>query len=183
MEITNTPVEMTPVQKRALVIYCESATILKDYRPDTFEQISKQLESEDIKASSSSLQRWSKKYKFDEYLQFHIQSIVINDTENKTQQKALSVSVVKSIVDIQRNNELTADCYELMELFAKQTADNYDRTNIIKRDDIKIIKDIATFTGGREDKLLDRIADAGGEKVSSKDILAELDTIDVDIEE
>ena len=183
MEITNTPAEMTPIQKRALELYCESATILKDYRPDTYEQISKKLEKENLKASSSSIQRWSKKFNFDEYLQFHIQSIVINDKENNTQQKALSVAVKKSIVDIERNNELTADCYELMELFAKQTAENYDNTGVIKRDDIKIIKDIAVFTGGREDKLLDRIANAGTEKMSSAEMLEQHKLIELDIED
>jgi hypothetical protein len=183
MEIVNTPSEMTPVQKRALAIFCESATILKDYKPDTFEQISKQLEKEDLKASSSSIQRWSKKYNFDEYLNFHIQSIMINDKENNNQQKAITVAVKKSIVDITRNNELTADCYELMELFAKQTADNFDNTGVIKRDDIKIIKDIATFTGGREDKLLDRIANAGADKITSAEMLEQHKTIEMDIEE
>ena len=70
-----------------------------------------------------------------------------------------------------------------MELFAKQTADNFDNTGVIKRDDIKIIKDIATFTGGREDKLLDRIANAGADKITSAEMLEQHKTIEMDIEE
>ncbi len=182
MEIVNTPAEMTPIQNRALTIFCESATIDKEYKPDTFEQISKQLEKEDLKASSSSIQRWSKKYNFSKYLEFHIQAIIMNDTNNSNQKKALSAAVKKSMVDINRNNELTADCYELMELFTKQVADNYDKHQIIKRDDIKIVKDIAIFTGGREDKLLDRIAEAGGDKISSEKMLEQHKLIEMDIE-
>ena len=183
MEITNAPAEMTPVQKRALTIFCESATIFNDYKPSSYEQISKELEKENLKASSSSIQRWSKKYNFDEYLQYQIQAVIINDTEEAHKNNALTVSVKKSIVDISRNNELTADCYELMELFTKQVAENYDKHNVIKRDDIKIVKDIAVFTGGREDKLLDRIANQGSEKLSSEDIQKEFNEIDVEIED
>ena len=182
MEIKNTPSDMSPLQKRALELYCESATMFTDYKPFTFAKLVEALEKEGLKASSSSLQRWSKKYNFDEYLKFQIQAVMIADQENPINEKALTVSVEKNLVDIKRNNELTADCYELMELFAKQVADNFDKHQVIKRDDIKIIKDIAVFTGGREDKLLDRIAEKGTEKLSSEEMMKEFDAIDVDIE-
>jgi len=182
MEITNAPADMSLLQKRALTIYCESATIFNDYKPFTFARLSEELAKEGLQASSSSLQRWHKKYNFEEYLQFQIQTVIINDKENSIKDKALTISVQKSLVDINRNNELTADCYELMELFAHQVAANYDKHQVIKRDDIKIIKDIAVFTGGREDKLLDRIAERGTDKLSSEDMKKEFDAIDVDIE-
>lgn len=183
MEIANTPVDMTPIQKRALTIYCESATLFNDYKPMTYEQVAKELEKENLKTSASSIHRWSKKYNFEEYLQFQIQALMIADEDKSHEQKAITLSVKRNLVDITRNNELTADCYELMELFTKQVAENYDTHGSIKRDDIKIIKDIAVFTGGREDKLLDRLAGQGSEKLSSEEIQKEFNEIEVEIED
>lgn len=179
----NLEFEMTQAQARALQIYCDSANIHNDYKAKTFEEIATQLKREGYKASSSSVQRWSKKFQFEEHLQIQIQSSLITDKDKKAEHNAITRDVTKKLVDIQRNNELTADCYELMELFTKQVADTYDRTGNIKRDDIKIVKDIAVFTGGREDKLLDRLANTQDEKLSSADMLEQFDTIDVEIEE
>jgi len=97
--------------------------------------------------------------------------------------QTVSRDVSIKLVDLERNNRLTADCYELMELFTKQVAQTYDQHGIIKRDDIKIVKDIAVFTGGREDKFLDRLANSGDDVMSSDELKAEFDAIDVEIED
>ncbi|MCK5111045.1 MAG: hypothetical protein KAQ94_05940 [Arcobacteraceae bacterium] len=175
--------EMTPPQARALEIYCESATIENEYKPATFKEIEEKLKEEQMQGSNSAIQRWSKKFNFEGILQAQIQIVVINDEDKTTEHKALDVVVKKKLDALQVNNELTDDCYEIMGLFVKQVVNNYDNTNIIKRDDIKIIKDIATFTGGREDKLLDRIAESGGDKMTSEQQMEEFNDIVLDIEE
>lgn len=179
----NNDTEMTQVQKRALQIYCKSANLFNDYKPKTMEEIASQLKEEGYQASSSSVHRWSKKFQFQEHLNIQVQTALITDEDKKAEHKAITREVKAKLVDVERNNILTADCYELMELFAKQVAENYDKHGVIKRDDIKIIKDIATFTGGREDKMLDRLANSDGETLSSEEIRKSFETIDVEIEE
>lgn len=170
-------------QKRALEIYISSATIENDYKPLSLAKIAEQLTNEGFKTSSSALQRWSIKYQFKEHLNTQLQLTIIDDESKTTQERALAKTVEKRLVDINRNNELTADCYELMELFSQQVANNFDTNGTIKRDDIKIIKDIAVFTGGREDKLLDRIANQGDEKITSEELKQQFEDIDVEIED
>lgn len=179
MELIN----LTPVQLRALEIYTSSADIHNGYTPLSLEKIAQQLRDEGFQASSSAIGRWKTKYQFDSHLQAQIQLIIIDDEEKLIERKALSTSVEKKLVDIKRNNELTADCYELMELFTEQVVTHYDEKQYIMRDDIKIIKDIAVFTGGREDKLLDRLADSGGDKISSEQMKEQFEMIDVEIED
>ncbi len=174
---------MTPSQIRAYEIYLEGSKPENDYKPTPFSKIADQLKDEGFTGSSSAIQRWSKRFMWKEQLDQQLQIIVIDDEDKTTEEKALSSVVKKRLVDINRNNELTADCYEIMELFLQQTTSNYDKNKVITREDVKIVKDIAVLTGGREDKLLDRIADAGGEKLSSDQIMDEFDAIDVDVEE
>jgi hypothetical protein len=174
---------MTSAQLTAFNIFCDGATAENDYKPTPFVKIAEKLKEEGLSGSSSAIQRWSKKFMWQEQLDQQLQLIVLEDDDKSTEQKALSRVVEKRLVDINRNNALTADCYEIMELFVKQTADNYDKNGVIKRDDVKIVKDIAVLTGGREDKLLDRIAQSGGEKLSSEDLKKEFELIDMDIEE
>lgn len=174
---------MSPAQIRALDIYLESATLVRDWKPYSFEEIAKILESEELKGSSSSIQRWSKKYKFELLLQNQIKRALASMNDEKVDEKALDNQVRKQLVDIKRNNELTADAYELMELFMAQTMNDYDTTQRISSENIKIVKDIAVFTGGREDKLLDRMANIGEDKLTSEEIKKEHEAVDIEIEE
>lgn len=179
----STDVDMTPAQIRALKIYTHSANLHNDYKPKSFEQIAQQLKDEGFTASSSSVGRWAKKYNFKDHLDIQIDKVYAVDTIKKEKLQTVSRDVQTKLVDLDRNNHLTADCYELMELFTKQVAQTYDEHGIIKRDDIKIVKDIAVFTGGREDKFLDRLANSGDDVISSDELKAEFDEIDVEIED
>lgn len=173
--------EMTPAQVRALKLYCSSATIQNGYAPMTFEEIAKELRSEGLQGSSSSIQRWSVKFDFRAHLEAQIQLAVIDGGDAKS--IALRKIDSTKAVDIIRNNELTANGYEILEIYVNEVLEHHDRTGKISIKDVKVVKDIVVLTSGREDKLLDRLAGIGGEKLSSSDLKKEFDMIDMDMEE
>lgn len=173
--------EMTPAQARALKLYCSSATIQNGYAPMTFEEIAKALQSDGLQGSSSSVQRWSVKFDFKAHLEAQIQLAVIDGGDTKS--IALKKIDSKKAVDIIRNNELTSDGYEVLETFVSNVLERLDDGGNVGLKEIQLVKDIVVLTSGREDKLLDRIADGmGGEKLTSKQIMEEFEAIDIDID-
>jgi hypothetical protein len=173
--------EMTPAQARALKLYCSSATLQNDYYPMTFEEIAKKLSEEGLQGSSSSVQRWSVKFDFKSHLEAQIQLAIIDGGDAKS--LALKKIDSKKAVDIVRNNELTSDGYEVLETYVSNVLDRMDKSQAIGLKEIQLVKDIVILTSGREDKLLDRLAGMGGEKLSSEDLKREFASIDMDIEE
>ncbi len=175
--------EMTQAQARALKIYCESATINNGYIPKTFEEIANDLRAEGLQGSSSSIQRWSVKFDFKSHLVAKLQLAVIEDKDKTLETVALRSLDTKKTVDIIRNNELTSDGYEVLETFVDDVLERLDKKEGVSLKEIKLVKDIVLLTSGREDKLLDRLAGAGNETLSSEEIMKEFETIDLDIEE
>jgi len=175
--------EMTPAQARALKIFCESANIENGYKTATFEEIANKLKSEGYQGSSSSVHRWYDKFDFESHLQAQIQLAVIDDKNQTSTTLALRAIYDKKAVDITRNNELTADGYEALEIFISSVLERLDNNKGISLNEMKLVKDIVILTSGREDKLLDRLANAGTETLSSTEILEEFESIDLDIEE
>lgn len=173
--------EMTPAQARALKLYCSSATLQNNYYPMTFEEIAKKLSEEGLQGSSSSVQRWSVKFDFKSHLEAQIQLAIIDGGDAKS--LALKKIDSKKAVDIVRNNELTSDGYEVLETYVSNVLDRMDKSQAIGLKEIQLVKDIVILTSGREDKLLDRLAGMGGEKLSSEDLKREFASIDMDIEE
>jgi hypothetical protein len=174
---------MTPAQARALKIYCESATMNNGYIPKTFEEIANILREEGYHGSSSSVQRWCTKFDFKSHLTAQIQLAVIEDKDKTLETVALRTIDTKKAVDIIRNNELTSDGYEVLENFVDNVLERLDKKEAVSLKEIQLVKDIVLLTSGREDKLLDRLAGAGNETLSSEEILKEFETIDIDIEE
>lgn len=165
--------QMTPAQARALEIYLDSATLENDFSPATFEQIENLLKLENLKGSKSTIQRWSKEFNFEAALKAKMNQIVLVSSGQELQTQAQEESIKKDTVDVIRNQRLISDSYEIMELFVKQVKKTYDETKKISQDNVKIVKDIATLTTNREDKMLDRIAEFGDKdnKLSSDEIL------------
>ena len=182
MEIANTP-QMTPEQSRALTAYCDSATIFNDYKPKTFEELSKLLKQEGIQVSSSTLQRWSKQFNWKDHLKVQLQTVMVEDKDKTIQQQALRSMVKSKLVDVKRNGELSAKFYDIMEAYVEQVKEDYENGKRISAETMKFAIAGATMTTGREDKLLDRIANSSGHKVSSDEILKRHQEIVLDIEE
>ncbi len=175
--------EFSPAQKRALEIYKNSATMYNDYKPCSIEAIAKQLKEEGYEASSSSVQRWKKKFDFDSYLDLELQSVMVKDNSIIIAQQATAGAAKKTVVDLEKNAALMGECHDLLQLFVKQTKEVYQKTKHIKNADAKLTLAIYTQCGTREDKFLDRVANSGGDKLNSDEILQEISAIDVDIED
>lgn len=174
--------EMTPSQIKALKIYCDHATLENGYTPATFDYIAKRLIEEGLTGSSSSVQRWSVKFDFKAHLEAQIQLAVINDKDKKAQNLSIRTIESKKAVDIVRNNELTSDGYEVLETYVADILDRMDNKKPVGLKEIQLVKDIVVLTSGREDKLLDRLAGMGGDKISSQELLEEFEKVDIDVE-
>ena len=149
-----------------------------------FQKISEELVELGFAAmNKSTIKRWADRFEFKSHLQIQIQNLIISKENRSPEQQALIVTTEKKAVDITRNNLLTADCYDILEDYVDQVKDFKEEKGYITQDQVKIIKDIGSFTAGREDKLLDRLSDLGGEKLSSQDLLEAHNAIDVEIEE
>lgn len=175
--------EMSEVQIEAYKLYCLGATLDNGYKHMSYELIAKELEQKGYaKFNKTTIKRWADRYNFQDKLKMQIATAITPADQYSAEQHAISVEVEKKAVDITRNNFLTADCYDLLEEYVAQVRAFFEKEGYITQEQIKIIKDIASFTGGREDKLLDRLADLGGDKLSPKEVLEQLTTIDVEIE-
>ncbi len=167
---------------RALEIYLESATFENDFRPISYSKIADRLKEEEFSGTKSSVGRWAIKHKWEELLHRKRQEAVIASGSDDLQNKALKIIDEKTEVTVKRNGELISDTYDVMEAFLQRVKDDVSR-GVIRRDDIKLAKDIAVLVTGREDKMLDRLAGVGADTISSEDALKELGSIDVEIED
>ena len=173
------PVE--PNQIRALDIFLDSAVFENGYKPLSLAKIAEQLKNEGFDASSSSVGRWRILYHFDKRLELKISTIALKDEESDIKAKAITNSTKETIDRFKVNGELIDDIYTLVQCFINKVKEDV-ANNRFNREDIKILKDLLLLTTGREDKMLDRLANAPAETVSSEDILAQINSIDVDIE-
>ena len=170
-------------QKRALEVYLNSATYDNDYKPDSCVKISEQLKEEGFEVSKSSVNRWINDFDFEAHLELKIQASFSNDKSIARTTQIMRESVEKDLVTVERNGKLIGSCYEILELFADNIIENIKRTNRYVRDDIKLIKEIAVLTTGREDKMLDRLASIGNNKISSEELLKAYNDVVIDLEE
>ncbi len=176
--------ELKDIEAAALKLYCDNATIENEYKSMSFQKISTELVNLGFaEMNKSTIKRWADRFKFKEHLQVQIQTLLISQKDKSVEQKALTINITKKAVDITRNNLLTTDCYDILEDYVDQVKDFKATQGYITQDQVKIIKDIGSFTAGREDKLLDRLSDLGGDKLSSKQLLEQFATIEIDIEE
>jgi len=173
---------MLPNEKRGFDLYIESATFENGFIPLSFAKIAEKLKEEQYSGSKASVHRWSKKYKWEEQLHLKRQkAILVAGGDKDIQEKAISVLDEKTKVDVERNAILIGGSYDVMEGFIEKVKAEMAR-GIYKLDNIKLAKDIAVLVTGREDKMLDRLADMGADRLSSQDLKAEFEAIEVDFE-
>ncbi len=170
-------------QKRALEIYLESATFENDYKPISCVRIEEKLKEEGFSGGKSSINRWIKDFDFKSHLEFKIQASFSKDKSIAKTTETLRKSVEKDLVTVERNGKLISDTYEILEEFASHVLNEIKHKNRFTREDIKLIKEIAVLTTGREDKMLDRLALIGNEKISSKDLIEEFNSVIIEVEE
>jgi len=171
-----------PNQIRALEIYLDSATFDNGYKPMSLEKIAQQIKSEGLSASSSSIGRWKKLFHFDKRLELKINTVMLQDEKDDIKSKAISKATQETMDRFKINGEIIEDMYIVAKLFGEKVKNDI-ANNRFNREDIKLAKDILFLTTTREDKMLDRVANAGDTKISSKEILDQFNAIDVEIEE
>lgn len=167
---------------RALEIFLDSATFENDFRPMSYALISEKLKEEELSGTKSSVGRWALKYKWDDALNMKRQEAVMALGSKSTKPAALMVLDQQTEVTVKRNSALISDTYDVMEAFIFRVKEDIAR-GVFRREDIKMAKDIAVLVTGREDKMLDRLAGMGGDRLTSEEMKAERDAIDVEFED
>ncbi len=171
-----------PNQIRALEIFVDSATFDNGYKPMSLERIAIQIKSEGLNASSSSIGRWKKLFYFDKHLELKIDTVMAHDENNDIKAKAFTKATADTIDRFKANGELINDLYVISQCFTDKVKEDIAQ-NRFNREDIKLAKDFLLLTTGREDKMLDRLADTGRGKLSSAEMKEQFEMIDVEIED
>lgn len=177
---------MNETQRTAFDIWLDSASYENDYKPISEAELARQLNDMGLEASSSSINRWKAKFNWGAALESKI-TLALNtnkDLANLAQKSSLESAVKNTKVDIERNSVLIAASYELMEAEAKRLLEvQKEQGGLKNKNDIELFKFIATTATTRHDKMLDRQAMMGAERISSAEVLARLSEINVEIEE
>lgn len=183
--------EMNTQQIKALELYLSSANFEGDYKPITFSELSKSLAKEKIEVSKSTLNRWCEKFEWKKRLELKVQEIMISDKDKNMGKKALTHAVGRTMDLFEVNRKLQEDGYSVLQSFVDKVKEDISHGKMV-REDIKLVATIQSLTTGRDDKMFDRLAAAGGEKVNSEDVMRELgnielimddDTIDIELED
>ncbi len=174
---------MTLNQQKALDVYLDSATFENGYKPYTYQQLSDKLKEFDIKVGKSTLQRWASKFNFEKHLENKVQAILVDEADKTPEQKALTRIIKKDLVTVEKNAELISKGYAILEKFLDDTISAFEDGKKVSKDDIKLAKDITLLTTGREDKMLDRLANTGGDTLSSEELKEEFEMIELEIED
>ncbi len=178
----NYQVPTEPNQIRALEIFLESATFENDYKPMALEKIATQIKSEGLTASSSSIGRWKKLFYFDKRLEMKIHTVMLQDESKDIKSKAITKATKETIDRFKVNGELIDDLYVIGQCFTDKVKSDI-ANNRFNREDIKLAKDFLVLTTGREDKMLDRLANTSEDKLTSEQMRESFEMIDVEIEE
>lgn len=177
--------QMNETQQKAFEIYLESATFESDYKPISEEQLASKLEALGLKGSSSSINRWKKDFNWVQALQNKVTLAMSEDkqTRNLLQRSSLETVVKNTKVDIERNEVLLAASYEFFETETAKIRARQNAGEMPTRDEIELMKFVATLASTRRDKMLDRMAIMPPEAVSAQQILSRLNGIKVEFED
>jgi len=183
-------------QKRALEIYLSGATIENNFKPPSSRVIAAQLKDENLEGGKTAVATWIKKFDFESKLKIKIKALESQANIIKQQQieKDKSIEILedispnisqqaKDIISVMKlNNKVMSDGYFLLDEYLKSVKAEYDKTGKFPKSEIKHISNIVALTSAREDKLLDRESNNPDAKLTSKQLLEEFNTIDIEVE-
>lgn len=177
--------QMNETQQKAFEIYLESATFESDYKPISEEQLASKLEALGLKGSSSSINRWKKDFNWAQALQNKVTLAMSEDkqTRNLLQRSSLETVVKNTKVDIERNEVLLAASYEFFETETAKIRARQNAGEMPTRDEIELMKFVATLASTRRDKMLDRMAIMPPDAVSAQQLLSRLNGVKVEFED
>jgi hypothetical protein len=172
-----------PNQIRALEIYLESATYENDYKPLSCVKLSEKLKAEGFDGcGKTAINDWVNKFEFKKHLELKMQVSFTKDKSIAKTTDTLRQSVEKDLVSVERNGILIGKSYTILEKYTDQVLENIETHNRFNREDIKMVKDIAVLTTGREDKMLDRLANASQDKVTSDQLMDAFNDVEIEVE-
>jgi len=117
------------------------------------------------------------------HLELKIQASFTKDKSIASTTNSMRKAVEKDLVTVERNGKLIAKSYNILEKYTEHILENIEKTNKFIRDDIKLVKEIAILTTGREDKMLDRLALLGSDKITSEQLLKEFNDVIIEVED
>ena len=175
---------MTELEKRAEVLWLESATFENDFKALSFEKLRVALKAEGFEVGSSTLARWSEKYAFKSQLQCKILACVSSSDEaGVVTGSGLDAAVKKTLVTVEKNTELIGDSFDILTEYMAQLKIKVQKKIPITNDEAKIVGSIYAMTSAREDKMLDRLTNAGRDGgLTAEEAFEAMSITDVEIE-
>lgn len=174
--------EMTEAQRAALEIYLE---VDADYKAPPFSVIAERLNERGFASSKSSVQRWSKECDFEDYLERHINALVLADEEKNREllDAAGAENLKKTLMTLEENAELLHGSHGVLKLLVEQVSGRARAGRHISKDDAKLMIQLYNITSAREDRLHDRQAALGAiDKLTKAELLKQFAGTSVDIE-
>jgi len=180
--------DMNEIQTRAFDIYINSATMDNGFTPISFKKIAEQMKKENLKSSSSSINRWANKWNWKEFLSKKISASIVEDKEVKDliEASAIDAATQKTLDDFKANERLKSFSYQVLEAQSHKYIQKLRKGEWLTHDDEKFMLKLLEITSNREDKLLDRQALLAATKLTnSTDVLKALndEIIDLEIED
>ena len=177
--------QMTKAQERAQEIYLQSAVLENNFTPNSESKIATALKIEGYDASSSSVGRWKKKFKWDELLKIQISAAIAEDgkAKNIINNSSLSTVVKNTEVDITRNNLVIAGSYQIIEYEMNRLLNVVEQGERgLTTDEFDRMFKIARLTTERHDRMLDRLANMPPVAISSQEVYERLKNIPIEYE-
>lgn len=176
---------MNEIQQQALKIYLEHAEMNNGFEELSDRQLAAKMALAGYEVGKSTIGRWKVVFGFKEQLSAKIQAAISGDPklQGMISKSGNDAALQKTVVDLTRNNNLTADCYDILESFVEIKQTQLENGKGLSTADVKLVLQIAALTTGREDRMLDRKAMlTAADLISKEDMLKTFGEIELDVE-
>lgn len=177
---------MNEIQSAALKIYLEHADMNNGFEELSDRQLAARLALAGHEVGKSTIGRWKEAFGFKAQLSAKVQAAISGDPklQGMISKSGNDAALQKTVVDLTRNNNLTADCYDILESFVEIKQTQIENGKGLSTADVKLVIQIASLTTGREDRMLDRRAMlTAADMLSKEDVLQAFSTVKVEVED
>ena len=174
--------EMSAAQRAALDIYLD---VDHDYAPPSFSVISERLTQAGFTASKSTVQRWSKEFKFETHLNRHVNALVLSDKDDyeRLEKEAGAENLKKTLMTLEENAELLHGSHGVLKLLVSQISVKAKANKPITDKDAKLMLQLYSITSAREDRLHDRQAGLDAvDKITKAELLKQFAGTNINLE-
>lgn len=174
--------DMNEAQTKALGLYLE---VDSDYNPPSYELIAQLLLASGFSGSSSTVQRWAKKFDFEHHLNRHINALVLADKNNyeSLENEAGAENLKRTLMTLEENAELLHGSHQILLSLVAQIQEKVKNKIPLSKDDSKIMLQLYSVTSAREDRLHDRQAGLDAvDRITKTDLLKSFALSGIDLE-